>query len=372
MCTFLLAGCASWQPHHDGDDGGAGRSSILAPPPAYVARLGVEYLPPEVAMTTSAHLDRFGAFATPGAPLAGGETHSLLLSPPIHAIGHAPIARASARLALPRAAQGGEPAPIAVTRISVERFEQLTARREPYWRLRREELAAVDDPFERMSLRLVHELVGEDGRRLGNEMGARYLTQMAMRRADFLTPSTWTEQEQENQDWMFQRYGARLLRRPVVRSLREATVISNLELALEGFKADNLPLSQPYQEAHPHGSGSSLGHFAVRLRARGGDPVEITWVRSGWRIGGSRERFKASYGTDLAEDVRLTLQSDYSYRERLIQVSASLECKLNPLTRAYVLTGNRMNALFGPPAFLEQGSLFDLAPGIAFFVEHLF
>ena len=371
MCSFLLAGCASWQPHQDGDSAGAGSGSIVAPPPPYTNRLGVEYLPPEVAITATGRLDRFGAFTAPGATLAGGESHGLLLSPPIQTIGHSPMARTAPPLAL-ALQQRGEPARVAVTRASAERLQQLTARQEPYWRLPREELAAIDNPFERMSLRLVQELVGDDGRRLGNEMGARYLTQMAMRRADLVTPSTWTEQELENQDWMFQRYGARLLRRPVLRALREATVISNLELALEGFKADNLPLSQPYQEAHPSGSGSSLGHFAVRLRARGGDPVEVTWVRSGWRIGGSRERFKASYGTELAQDIRLTLQTDYSFGERLLQVSASLDCKLNPLTRAYVLTGNRMNALFGPPAFLEQESLFDLAPGIAFFVEHLF
>ncbi len=339
----LLAGCAS-QPSADRSGQEAVTTGLTQAPGAPVTAactglallrrgnplcLGVEYLPP------------------------AGEEESL-------APDRLPV---QAELML----SGPAPAPRQPDRTplwSRERTERHT------WAMTAEDLAQVRDPVERETLHFVEDLMGEDRRRLRRDIGTPILTMQA---SDMQSPgidlAAEEVQAEEEAQWMAE-HGVDLLRRPLQMLLRRLPLVQQLEIDLDEFKQDNVPLTEEYGRAH---DVADLGRVSMRVHAGDPkDPIELVYLRSGIRIGSSQSQLKLGYARHLAKAVTLEIHTRQNYDDRTWRVRADLSWELSPRTSLHFVAGDNLDFLTTSTVYSLFESPMDGSPGLLIYAVHLF
>jgi hypothetical protein len=372
---LLLAGCAM-QP--DGETtrrpAPAERTQApLAPAPLALApRVGIEYLPPHGAGRVAAeHL-------TPVAPSAAVLLHRVAISSDlVAAVGSGQFADLAFAAHGQRAATQVEVAAVSEDPRRPAAEARAAERPVPPWERSEAEIAAIEDPLERFTLSFLHNIVSKERRRIQRELGATVLfTRLRTVSTDHRLETILDARDREDQETLFRRYGISLLKKPLQRTLRQSTFIQDLELVLESVKAEAFPLSEAYQESH--GDRWKLGRISVRLHpSDASDPVEVVYIRSGWRIGTSEEQLKVAYTMEISPDLSFAIRGQYGYRTDYLDMWGNLRYDVNPDTRLHLLVGTNLDLLTGTTMFpLVQSPVVlpaaDESTGLLVYVEHFF
>jgi hypothetical protein len=315
----------------------------VPPPPVPVARVGVEYLPPEPP-------DR-DFLASP-----------LELAPPVQKDlpDRDPPA---ARPPLPR--WGYRPSPEIHNRTgSAELVASLD--------LSKERIRTVENTSERLGLRFLREVLGHDHQRVRRALGGALETGQAGYVSSLKVPTTYVD-ERDQEDFLVRvkRYGTRLLRKPARRALKELAIVSDVEQTLNEFKAVHIPLTGAYQRRH---NKTHRGRFSMHL-GRGSsstDPIEIYYLRSGWKIGGGIDNGRIIYSRYLTKNVRVRLRSSFDYDDQDVKLLGTLALEVSPQTTLNLMAGNDMTVLTGPTTYLGTPPDEESSQAVAFYVEHLF
>jgi len=213
--------------------------------------------------------------------------------------------------------------------------------------------------------------MGKDRRRIRWELGTSILANRHQDLSYPNLPNYMDEWNQEYEDVIFSQRGRSLVRRPLRSALKSFTVFRDLELALDDFKADYLPISGAYQENHP--GRFKFGRISMRIRLTdGSDPLEIAYRRSGFRLGSSQEKFKAGYSTELFDDLTLSLNTRYEYGSSHFAVRADLTYLLDGKTSVHLAAGDELDFLWSSNSYSLVENPLDDSTGLFFYVEHLF
>lgn len=245
------------------------------------------------------------------------------------------------------------------------------------WALSEQRLARVHSSLERFTLHFLRDLMGRDRRRIQRELGASLLLARQPLTTYQGPPNPVDLRDQEDQELLVGRHSGRLLRGPFRRALRTTPLVRAFELTLDEFKAEHVPLSEPYQTAR--GGSWKLGSLKMRLHtSRPDDFFELVYSHSGWRIEAGMRKLEIGHTTELAEDLWLSLRSQLDYeRSEWVDLYASLRWDVTPDTRVRVLAGDHLDLLTGTRFYpIVQTPLvlraIDASPGIMAYVEHLF
>ncbi len=308
--------------------------------PSLPIRIGVEFLPPT---STDSLLES----------LRSGLSMRPLLDAPLHTGVIAEVDRPSNT---PRFAKPAVKQPVEA---------------ELPWTFDKYKIRAIKDPFERVGVRFVQELIGDDLRRARREFGPMI---DETRHYDLSYPSLpnyLDERRKQDEELFFAEHGRHFIRRPMRNALKSFTIFQDLEVALEEFKSEHMPISST--EENGHGERSSWGRVSMRLRVTDHeDPLELTYRRSGWRFGTNQERLKARYTTELAEDFTLSLSTRYEYESSDFSVRANLTYVFDETTRAHLVAGESLGFFSDPEVFTLMESPLQGDAGLLFYVEHLF
>jgi hypothetical protein len=326
MC--LLAGCVV-QPTSPGPSsrGTAAPRVATGPGPlSLVPRIGIEHLPPD----ESAAVD--------SAPRVEAQPSNR--------------ARPSPR-------GGGEPRPA---------YRDPAARHA--WSLSAEDLAAIDDPVARETMQFVQDLVEADQRRVRREVALPFL---ALEAPDLdRGPLLHSEQDllAAQEEWA-QTHGPTLLRRPMQQFLRRLPFVRNVEIEIEDFRSDHVPLTEPYRQVH--GDRRSLGRLSLRVHAGDtSDPVEVAYVRSGVRIGTSQDTGKLSIDWDLSATLRLEVRARTDYRTNENGLRVDLSYRPNDGTSVHCAIGDDMDFLSTSSIYSLFETPMDGSAGLVLYAVHVF
>lgn len=236
----------------------------------------------------------------------------------------------------------------------------------------KDQLEAIEDPFERMTMLFVRDLIGADRRRLTRELGSSILTRRMLRHDDTsMLHTRFRELEEEQEADFLEDEGRGLLRRPLRKLLKKNTFIGDLKLMIDEFKAENIPLSAANGEGDQEGWG--WGSVSMRVKIRdSSNPLELSYRNWGAKIGSSKDKAKFSYSIDLTENLRAGLRMRYHYDDNHTQFQANLRYILNKNAHLYMVLADSLNYLSGPTAYAFMSSPMDGEGGILFYVEHLF
>ena len=307
-----------------------------APPPpstGSVIRIGVEYLPPDA-----------------GLPSPAGLHESLFGSPRPESAAHPDVV----------VGQPWEQRPPTPESRNNLGFSGLQAR----WELERAEIRAKQSTLERFSLRFISELIGDDRKRVKRAIGAPLLSSQQRLSSDSLS-NFLDERDHQDHQRLLTENGTRMLRRPLRNAVKELPLFSDVEIALGEIRASNVHYVQK--------SAPTLGRISARLRANHWeDPLELTWIRRGIRVGSTQRHLKVSYTTRLADGLSFRLRSRYDYVDYGWRLLGNLEYKVNTYTTVNAMAGNRINTLSGPATFPGGPQSDEKAKGLLLYVEHLF
>ncbi len=239
------------------------------------------------------------------------------------------------------------------------------------WTFDKYEVRAIKDPFERVAVRFVQELIGDDLRRVRREFGPM-IAETRYRDLSYPSlPNYLDERRKQDEELFFAEHGRHFIRRPMRNALKSFTIFQDLEVALEDFKSEHIPFSVTDERSNPE--RASWGRVSMRLRVTDHeDPLELTYRRSGWRLGTSQERIKARYTTELAEDLTLSLSTRYEYESSDFSVRANLTYVFDETTRAHLVAGESLGFFSNSEVFTLMESPLQGDSGLLFYVEHLF
>jgi hypothetical protein len=238
------------------------------------------------------------------------------------------------------------------------------------WTMSADDLATIRNPMVRETLRFLDDIMGEDRRRILHDIGTPIL---AMQTLDLQSPGIDLRAEElrteEETEWMAQ-HGVDLLRRPVQNLLRRTPLVRGLEVELDEFKEDNVPLSEAYGRAH---DVTNLGRLSMRLNASDlKDPVEIAYLRSGLRIGSSQDQFKVRLSRPIADDVFLEVRAFQVYGGGKWGLRTDLRWALSPQTNLHFVAGDNMDFMATSSVYSLFESPMDGTPGLLVYAVHLF
>jgi hypothetical protein len=253
------------------------------------------------------------------------------------------------------------------------RQERIPERREPAarhtWSMNAEDLAAIDDPIARETLRFVHDLVEADQRRVRDEVALPFL---ALEAPDYdRGPLLYSEEalHAAQGEWA-QQHGPSLLRRPLKQLLRRLPVVREVELEFDEFRSENVPLSEPYRNVH--GDRSSLGRLSMRVRGDMSDPVEVAWVTSGIRFGTSQDRARMSIAWDLTSTVRFQVRATSEYETHEEDFRVDLAYRPSDWTSVHIAVGDDMDFLSTSSIYSLFETPMDGSAGLVLYAVHVF
>ena len=325
ILVCLLAGCV-------------GQPTVADPPPTdhlfarsrdpgFVLRIGIEHLPPDV-----------GAAVAP-----------------------APIVEAQPRMA--------PPAPARTTPYRAGRREPDAAYRHT-WSLSTGDLAAIDDPIARETLHFVQDLIDADLDRSRRDVTAPLLGMHDHDPRGGMLLQSEQDLLDAEEEWLQER-GPSLMRRPLPRMLRPLPLVQRLELEFDHFRSDHVPMTVPYQDRHR--AERSLGRVSVRIDVDDlRDPIEISYVYRGVRIGSSQDRGRLSIDLDLSDTVRLELRTRTEYRIGERHARADLAYRPSATTSWHVAIGDDMDFLSTSSIYSSFETPMDGEPGLVLYAVHLF
>ena len=340
-----------------------GLSMPVPPPPVPAARVGVEYLPPAAGTVEPLELATFGMQPpeTGRLPTAWRDPLEGFLEP-VEEV---------------RVLSILEDQPDGATRIYPTPYRIGPREREPAEShqlvasldLSKEHISGVKHAAERMGLRFLKEVLGKDRRHVERTLGSPILTgQLGYTSPD--VPMTYVDRrDQEAQLQRIRRYGIKLLRRPARRALKELRIVSDLEKALNQFKAVHIRVSgdRETEERLPR------GHFSVHLGATDiSDPMEIYYRRRGWKIGTGLETARVTYSKNLTDKMSLKVRSSFGYDDQDVRVTGRIAFEMSPSTTLNLFAGNDITVLTSPATYTGTPPDEDGSQGVGFYVEHMF
>jgi hypothetical protein len=295
-----------------------------APPSSSQLRIGIEYLPPD---------------ATQDA-----EPPRVELPPPTGIAARTPTARVDRR------SIGVE------SRSLLERADI--------------DLAAIDDPWARETLRFVDDIAAADRRRVRREVGLPFFDSWRPEGDSGPLLTSELAMQQDRAFWL-QENGMALLRRPVRQLLRRLPLVEQLEVDFAEFRSDHLPLSEPYRQAH--GDRRRLGRLSVRLHADDfADPVELVWMYHGVRIGSSQEFGKLSIDWPISEHLQLAVRARTRYDDGEGALRADLTYRASDFTSLHLSVGDDMDFLTTSSVYSLFETPMDGTPGLVLYAVHVF
>ncbi|MEZ6037491.1 MAG: hypothetical protein R3F29_08425 [Planctomycetota bacterium] len=322
ILACLLAGCAM-QPTA-ATAPGAIAAGVGLPEPGRVLRVGLEFLPPDARFT-------------------GGEPERIVS-------GHG------------RATSGVTPeAPHGIGRGN----ETPAAPR-----LTRADFDAIDDPVARETVHFLADLVDTDRQRVRREVGIPFFDY----RRDDVERGVMLHSEERNlndhEQWCADN-GLGLLKRPLRQLLRRLPVVHELQVEVDEFRSDHVPLSEDYQQVH--GDRRRLGRLSVRVHANDlGDPLEIVYIRRGVRIGSSQEHAKLSVDWPLSPVVNLSFRARNEYETGHTSLRADLAYTPHPRLTVHLAAGDDMDFLTTSSIYSLYQSPMDGKAGLVLYAVHTF
>ena len=226
----------------------------------------------------------------------------------------------------------------------------------------------VEDLGERFALRFVHELMGEDRRRLQRELATPLLLGRMHHRVDFLLEHDRREMEAESE--LLSEIGPGMLDRPFRSLIQEFDVVRDFEHAFQDFKANHVPLSDAW--AQRNGRGRDLGHVSFRVRMSPNDPMRVSWTNSNWRVATGMRHGTIQYRWRLRNRLEAGAQVEHNWSNTDTRYRAELIIHHSATTRSYLAVSDSVDFLGGPTRWLGVESPFDGEPGILFYFEHEF
>ncbi len=239
------------------------------------------------------------------------------------------------------------------------------------WLLTKDQLAAIEDPSERLTMQFVDDLVGEDRRRMQRELRTPVLTnRLRYSRSDSLHLPIDDLQAEEEASFLNETAPG-LLRRPLRKLLKRVSFVEDMELAFKDFRGDNVPFSTEYSKKSRR--GAKWGRVSMRVRlSDGSDPVELSYYNWGWRIGSSKERSRLQYRFRVADKLEGSIRYRFDYLTHDAAVRADLRYTIDDRTHLTMLLGDQLDFLAGPTAYSFLNTPLDGTAGVLFYVEHLF
>lgn len=239
------------------------------------------------------------------------------------------------------------------------------------WLMDREDFAAVQEVEARMVLQFLDNLMGEDRRRVQRELGTPILEpQMRDLKSPGIELQSETAAREEAAAWLCE-HGPGLLNQPLRRLLRQTPLVQQLELRLDEFKSEHVPLSGPYR--HAHGDPGGLGRVSMRLHlARLHDPVELAYARRGARISSNLERLKLGYRQEIADRLTLEVQGTRQYDTRAIDVRADLVYEIDDNRSLHLVVGDHLDFLDDSGVYSVFDSPMDGSRGLLLYALYVF
>jgi|JRYL01.1.fsa_nt_gb hypothetical protein len=328
LALGLLAGCAAPPPR---PVAGPAAGHALVPPA--VLRIGLEYLAPEDG-------------AAPAAEVR--------VSPPPER----PLL-ATSRTVSNKA--GDEPVRL------VAHAERLLRRHT--WTLDAGDLGQMPGPFERETLRFLDDLLAADRKSARREVRVPFFDWHSHEPTDDPMLGSEFAQQQDREQWIAE-HGPALLRQPFKRLLRRLPLARDVEVAIDDIRAESVPLSTPYQEAH---RGRASTRVSMRLRASDWhDPLEVAVIHRGVRFGTAQNYAKASWNLPLTEHVELSARARQPYDGGDATWRCDLRYRHSARTSFHLAVGEDLEFLSTPSVLSQFESPLDGTAGVAFFAVHVF
>jgi hypothetical protein len=239
------------------------------------------------------------------------------------------------------------------------------------WTMTADDLSAMRDPVARETLRFLDLVMGEDRRRVKREFGTPL---MSMQAIDPQSPAIDLPAEEaqadEEEEWQAL-HGLRMLKRPFVRMLKQLPLTQAVEVELDHFKSDNVPMSEAFVAAHREARG--LGRVSMRIDANDfDDPLELTYRRSGLRVGSNRTRLKLGYRHDLLDNLSIDLRIGHVYSESGWRLRADLSWEVSERSSLHVVAGDDLDFMTTSTVYSLFESPMDGSPGLVVYASHLF
>ncbi|MFT4840887.1 MAG: hypothetical protein ACI8UD_000678 [Planctomycetota bacterium] len=324
IAACLLTGCATQPPRGISP---ASEPSPLTHSAGHVLRIGLEFLPPDERFPDEADVRAEPRIASN------------------------PTSLASEQAVRPVALRFDEPS--RAPRLSAIDFE------------------SIDDPIARETMHFCSDLIQADRQRVRREVGIPFFgfRDDVMELAPLLTSER--RQREEHEQWS-QQHGPRLLKRPLRQLAKRLPLARDFEIALEDFRSDHVPLTEPYRQAH--GDRRKLGRMSLRLRTRDfGDPMELVYIHhSGVRIGSSQEQGKLSLDFNLSENLNFTLRARTNYATGESGIRTDLIYRTSENMSLHLAAGDDMNFLSTSSLYSLFESPMDGSPGLLLYAVHTF
>ena len=331
ITACLLAGCVT-QPSPGISPGEATSPDALAVAPlahpaGHVLRIGLEFLPPDERFSNGTDVRVVPRFASN------------------------PTALASEQAVRPVALSFDEPS--RAPQLGTIDFE------------------SIDDPIARETMHFCSDLIQADRQRVQREVGIPFFDfrDGEMQLAPLLTSER--RQREEHEQWS-QQHGPRLLKRPLRQLAKRLPIARDFEIALEDFRSDHVPLTEPYRQAH--GDRRKLGRMSLRLRTRDyRDPMELVYIHpSGIRVGSSQEQGKLSLDFDLSENVNFSLRARTNYATGKSGIRTDLIYRTSENMSVHLAAGDDMDFLSTSSLYSLFESPMDGSPGLLLYAVHTF
>lgn len=272
--------------------------------------------------------------------------------------------RRSSLMALDEARARRAPTPVSLR----ERVDALARRHT--WTLDAGDLAAMADPVARETLYFLEDFLDEDRRSAEREVRVPFFDWQHHEATDDPVLTSEFTLQNARDEWIHE-HGPGLLQRPLRRMLRRIPIAREVEVAVDDWRSDNVPFSEPYLQAHR--DEHNLGRLSMRLHTDDWtDPVELFYVRRGIRIGTSQNYAKVSWNLPLTDTLRLELRGRREYDGSDFGWRCNLVYQHSPRTSINLSAGDDLEFLSTSSIFSLFDSPMDGEAGVVLYAVHVF
>jgi len=230
---------------------------------------------------------------------------------------------------------------------------------------------SIGDPIARETMHFCSDLIQADRQRVQREVGIPFFDyrDCEMQLAPLLTSER--RQREEHEQWS-QQHGPRLLKGPLRQLAKRMPLARDFEIALEDFRSDHLPLTEPYRQAHEN--RRELGRMSLRLKTRDyRDPMELVYIHhSGIRVGSSQEQGKLSLDFDLSKSLNFSLRARTNYATGSSGIRTDLIYRSSENMSVHFAAGDNMDFLSTSSLYSLFESPMDGSPGLLLYAVHTF
>lgn len=262
--------------------------------------------------------------------------------------------------------------------------------------------APVDDRSEQISRRFIREIAGRDCRRIDRALGAPTFSRMHLHSGAAL-PNFLDERDADEQAWLIQDRGERMMRGPVGELLQEIVTLPKFEVTVHRAKSSTAAttsgaalerqlaqkqagirqrdVDRDLDESdsidadlvREHDSRRDLGRVLFLVKPlKFDDPVDVLYAFRGLRFGTGARRFRVSFRYPVMPKTRLGIRSNYRYGNGAMDVLGTVHYDASFRTRLTVEVGSHVDLLTGRATYVGVPPEETRAEGVLFYVQHLF